>query len=154
MTAGADPMLPPHRRVTFEVDRPLATHWKIVDCATAAGIGECAHYANGFALEFNPTDPDLERHLADLTAAGYRWKEGEATHNPGFRAFYFPPEQRCLSSRRVPHVIPRDRVPILRVVGGDWRSRGAVEHVHSREDSWADELRTHADVLDTARQRG
>ena len=151
---NAGPMLPSQMRVTFEVARPFDTHWKVVDCATAAAAGECEHYAHGFVLEFNPADPDLQANLAALTAAGYRWKEGDATHTPGFRAFYFPPEQRCLSSRRNPHVIPRDRAPLMRVVAGDYRAMGPVQSVHTRETDWVDQLRNHADALDTAQKRG
>lgn len=151
---GLEPMLPPNARQTFEVDRPLETHWKIVDCATAALMGECNHYRDGFRLEFNPTDPELPAHRDALRAAGYRWVEDPGITNPGFLAFFFGPEQRCLRSRKMPHVVPRERIPLLRVVAGDWRARGGLIARHTRVEDFAEHLWETVDRLETTRQKG
>jgi hypothetical protein len=154
VTAGLGPMLPPHLRQTFEVDRPLATHWRVVTCAVAALIGECPDYAEGCDMECNAADPELGTYRAKLRAAGYRWVETESSRFPGFIRFYFPPEQNCWDSRDMPHVIPRERMPILRVVDGDWRAPGTVKRVHVREDDFVDDLRTTVDTLATEYERG
>lgn len=153
---GYSPALPPELRRTFEVDRPVTTHWRVVDCATAAQVGECQHYTDGFDLELNPARPDLDDIRMNLRAAGYRWVEAPAVRNPGFVGFFFPPEQRCLKSRRPEfhHIIPRDRPPRLRVFRGDWRADLGTEITHTRSEDFAEHLWETVDALQTKIQEG
>lgn len=134
----------------------MASHWKVVDCATAAALTPCAclHYRDGWQTEFNPNDPDVDRYLAELKAGGYRWRRVEPIFTPGFVAFAFPPEQRCLASREMPHVVPRDRLPLLRVLNGDWRELHGMQRVHTREEDFVDHLRTTVDQLETQLREG
>jgi hypothetical protein len=152
--AALGPLLPPHLRQTFEVERPLETHWRVVTCEVAAAVGECKHYAEGFDMERNPADPGLEMHRSWLRDSGYRWVEVDSERNPGFVRFYFPPGQNCLPSRKMPHVIPLDRMPLFRVVDGDWRAPGLVKRIHTREDDFVDDLRTTVDKLATEYEKG
>lgn len=150
------PALPPELRRTFEVDRPVATHWRVVDCATAAPYGDCPHYADGFDLEFNPARPDLDDIRAGLRAGRYRWVEAPAIRTPGFVGFYFPAEQRCLRSRKpgFQHVVPRDRPPRLRVYRGDWRADLGTEVTHTRPEDFAEHLWETVDSLQTKYKEG
>ncbi len=152
---GNGPGLPPQMRRTFEVSMPLATHWRTVTCEVAAQKGMCDHYQHGWRLEFNPGDVDtITQARADLKAAGYRWTEGPGESTIGFVAFRFPPEQNCLRSRDMPHIIPRDRTPILRVWRGDWRAQGPVEAVHTRNEHFAEHLWDTVNALQTKYQEG
>lgn len=149
-----EPGLPPEKRKTYEMSMPLETHWRQVTCEVAAQAGNCPHYADGFALEFNPTDPDLENNRAALKAGGYRWLEEPGQNQPGFVRFTFPPGQRCLASRRQPHLIPRERTPLLRVFRGDWRDEGPTEVVHTSNEHFAEDLWSTVDALQTKFQEG
>jgi hypothetical protein len=151
---GLEPGLPPEQRTTWEMARPLSTHWRTVTCELAAQVGMCDHYTDGFALEFNPADPELADHRAGLRAAGYRWTEVPGQNQPGFIRFVFPPEQNCLASRRQSHLIPRERTPLLRVFHGDWRAHGATDRVHTRNEDFAEDLWTHVNTLQTKYQEG
>lgn len=152
---GDGPGLPPQLRRTFEVSRPLETHWRTVTCHVAASMGLCDHYARGFRLEFNPGDlATITAARADLRAAGYRWVEGLGESTIGFVAFRFPPEQNCLASRGMPHTVPRERTPILRVYRGDWRAQGPTEVVHARNETFAEHLWETVDALQTKFQEG
>jgi hypothetical protein len=148
------PGLAPEHRTTWEISRPLSTHWRRVTCEVAAQVGMCNHYAHGFALEFNPNDPELAEHRAALRTAGYRWVEVSGQNQPGFVRFEFPAEQNCLASRDQQHLIPRERTPFLRVFRGDWRANGPTERLHTNHQDFAEDLWTHVDALQTKFREG
>lgn len=149
--------LPAGLRKTFHYLTPSDTHYRIVDCATAAEAGLCRHYAAGFLV---PVDVvNKEEQVARFKSQGYRFWEGDAPvqegHPNGMRVFFFPPGQRCLPSRENPHRVSLDRPPTLLVVGGDWRGNPRNEgRVHSNLDDFVDDLRTNVDKLNTEIEKG
>jgi hypothetical protein len=144
--------LPAAMRKTFRFDRPADTHWRTVDCKTAAEHGECDHYSQGFVLEV-PAGKLADSEWA-FRQAGYTFVPIDARQE-GHVAWFFKPEQPCLASRRAPHRIPLDREPLLAVVGGDHRGNPRGEgHTHTSVDSWVDDLHTHMDKLDQEFQKG
>lgn len=151
--------LPPQHRKTFQWSTPSDTHWRIVDCRTAAEYGECKHFAAGFLV---PVDPDAgrkEEQKARYKAQGYRFWEGDAPpidgYPTGLRVFLFPPEQRCFNSRENPHRISLNRPPALSVVGGDWRGNPRNEKVvHTRIEDWVNDLQNNIGAINDEVAKG
>lgn len=142
--------LPAHLRKTFHWITPSDTHYRIVDCATAAEAGQCRHYEAGFLLPIDVVNKELQK--AQLKEAGYRFWEGDAPAQEGYptglKVFFFPPGQRCLASRENPHRLSLERPPFLIVQGGDWRGNPRNEKkVHTRIDDWVNDLHSNVDRL-------
>lgn len=143
----------PENRKTFNYEQRT----RIVDCATFL----CKHYQEGFVVPLKPEmDDDTTRR--QLAAQGYVFTEikSPADHliaaNPkGTKFLYFPPGQRCLPSRVVPHRMQLDEAPKLTVVGGDWRGNPRGEsYTHTSVDSWADDLQSTTESLRTEIEKG
>lgn len=152
--------LPPEHRKTFEYATPGHTHYRQATCKEAAERGLCKHYAEGFVLPWLPGDTQL---IDVLNTVGYTYSYTDVPPEhlqqmefpKGTKFLVFPPEQRCLTSYKVPHRIPLDREPLLRVVGGDWRGNPRGEqHVHTNLDNWVDDLQNTTDKLRREIEKG
>jgi hypothetical protein len=150
---------PPDRRKTFVADMPSDTHYRVVSCAEAADAGECKHYAQGFAIPLVPGG-DRELFKAQFIQLGYHFSEGEvpehlaASYPKGTRFLVFPPEQRCLTSYKVPHRLPLDHDPILAVKGGDFRQFTGRDTNNMRVDSWVNQLQNTIGELNDEIKKG
>lgn len=150
--------LPPDRRKTFIADMPSDTHYRKATCAEAAAIGECNHYAKGFAIPVSPGD--MQATKDQMTMLGYTFSEGDPpahlaeSYPKGTRFLVFPPEQRCLASYKVPHRIPLDHDPILSVRGGDFRHFTGNDTVGVQPDSWLDQLQNTVGELNDEIKKG
>lgn len=152
--------LPAHARKTFEYQTPEDTHYRRANCKQAAEHGLCKHYAEGFVLPWTPGDTQL---IDVLNTLNYTYSETdvppahlqELEFPRGTKFLVFPPEQRCMTSYKVPHRIPLDREPLLRVVGGDWRGnpRGEVR-VHDNLENWVDDLHNTTDKIRSEIDKG
>ena len=149
--------LPAHLRKTFHYLTPSDTHYRIVDCATAAEAGLCRHHAAGFLV---PVDVmNKEAQVARYKQEGYRFWEGDGPpqegHPAGLRVFFFPPGQRCFASRENPHRLSLEKPPTLLVVGGDWRGNPRGEsRQHNNIEDFVNDLHTNVDKLNTEIEKG
>lgn len=136
---------PPDKRKTFVWDTPSDSHYRTLNCAQAAEVGECNHYAKGFVLPITDR-AELQPTKDQMTAMGYTYTEGDPpvhlaeSFPKGTRFLVFPPEQRCMNSYKVPHRVPLDHDPILSVRGGDFRYFTGNDKNNLRSDSWVAEL--------------
>lgn len=151
---------PAHKRKTFVYETPADTHMRRVDCAEAAGYGLCDHYANGFVIPLVPGQ-DVDGIKSDFTGSGYHFTEGgapsqeiESAWPKGTRFLVFPPEQRCLSSFKVPHRIALDHDPLVSVKGGDFRAFTGEVTQHTRIADWVDDLQNSTAALHREIERG
>lgn len=152
--------LPPEKRQTFEYATPGDTHYRQANCKEAAERGLCKHYAEGFVIPWTPGDLQL---IDVLNTLGYSYSLTdippehlqEMEFPTGTKFLVFPPEQRCLTSYKVPHRISLEREPLLRVVGGDWRGnpRGDVR-THDNLENWVDDLHNTTDKIRTEIEKG
>lgn len=147
-----DPILTPDRKWTFGLWTPLQTHWRIVDCATAAEYGECDAYIDGYVLDI-PPEFDHEGNVHAFREARLVFKE-IPSQQPGFHAYWFPPGQPCANSIRAPHRIPNGREPILTRVTGDSRWIDRHTLIRMSEKSWTDCFGSNQDALADKVQRG
>lgn len=158
--AGASQFLrlPPERRKTFVYETPHETHFRKVTCKEAAAIGECDHYAKGFAIPV-PLG-ELETITAKFRELGYHFMVGDApvhlvsTQPEGTKWLVFPPEQRCLNSYKVPHRVNLHHDPLLSVRGGDFRMFTGEVQEFTNADDWVESLQTTTQRLHDEIEKG
>lgn len=151
-------VLPPHHRKTFVADMPTESHFKRITCAEAAELGDCPHYVKGWASPVAATQ--LSDMKDKLIAVGYIFAEGEvpphlvASYEPGTRFLIFPPEQRCLTSWKIPHRRGLDHDPLLSVRGGDFRFFTGNDAYNIRQESWINQLQNTVGELHDEIEKG
>jgi hypothetical protein len=140
------PALPVQAYKTFEVRRPLATHFRPGTCAEA----DCPAYERGWT-----TNVDESTDLGQAQAHYIRKESGrrfrEESHPEGMTAFVFEAGQKCFAEHRV----PLDRPALYVVRGGDWRGNPLREfYQHSRPDFWVEDFALHQAGLRAVQDRG
>jgi hypothetical protein len=139
--------LPAHLRRTWRHDTD-ERHWVVVDCKTAADLGECRAYAEGHVVQVPAEQAEQARHT--FIQLGYVFTPIEA-RKPGCKAWLFGPEQPCFAYRggADPHRVRLEDVPpMLTVVEGDHRSwRPEVVTRHTSHTSFMEHLHEHTDRL-------
>lgn len=142
------PLLPAHAMKTFEVRRPLASHYRRARCEEVG----CMKYAAGWVMGFDLTQQ------AKVNAANTIRR---IVHARGLRCrvdrvgtsvtFTFPPGQQCLEG----HQVPLERDPLFIVRGGDWRGNPRRDqYKHTTGDSFMDDWRSSQERLDQAMGSG
>lgn len=142
----------PAKLVTFAVSQPLKTHWVIVDCETAAGLGECPRYINGYVLEVplhmipEKQEAHFRAHRLSFTKVG--------SNDPKHVCYWFPPNQPCINSFRAPHRIRNDRPAGFASAAGDrrWIDRWTIQKM--QPESWLDMFVSNQDSLAHKAQEG
>jgi hypothetical protein len=138
------PMLDVRQMRTFQVDAPLATHWRRASCAEV----DCPDYLNGFVTTVLAGSDDEDA----LKASGRKWSS--TTANPdGTISYTFEAGTECWSSFRHRVRVREDSLWIVR--DGDWRGNptGRARR-HTRPADWVDEFADHQDKLAEAQRRG
>lgn len=138
--------LPAHAMKTFEINQPLATHYRLATCQEV----ECPRYANGWTLTFDLSDPE---HVQ--AANTIRLKSGRSfTIGPIVGTtvtLSFPGGQRCFKA----HHVPLERDPLMIVRGGDFRGNPRGEsRVHTSGESFVDEWATDLGKLAHEQEKG
>lgn len=142
------PLLPAHAMKTFEIRRPLATHYRRARCEEVGCDKNRAGWVMGFDLtqQAKVDAANLIRRIAH-----HRGLKCRITQVGTTVTFLFPAGQQCLEG----HQVPLERDPLFIVRGGDWRGNPRGErYTHSTGDSFMDDWRTSQDRLDTARGQG
>ena len=138
---------PAHTMRTFQIDQPLATHYRRGTCREVS----CGAHARGWTMGFDLTDAERRaaaRWIRDKSGRSYTY---ELLDDGKRIVFTFPAGQTCFEKHRV----PLERDPFLTVRGGDWRGNPTRERVRHRDpetfiDQWSNDL----DRLNTIRERG
>lgn len=142
------PLLPAHSMKTFEIRRPLATHYRRARCEEVG----CDKHRAGWIMGFDLTQQ------AKVDAAN---QVRRIAHHRGLRCridqvgttvtFTFAAGQQCLEG----HQVPLERDPLWIVRGGDWRGNPRREqYKHTSGESFADDWRSSQDRLDQAMEAG
>ena len=127
---------------TYEIARPLATHWRKASCEEV----ECQAYLNGWQTFIDESDDK------GAAQAYYIRRESgrgfvEMFNEHGITVFTFGAGQTCFSSGDNDHRIPLDREAFYMVQGGDWRKRIGERFTHATPDSWVNDFGEHQDQL-------
>lgn len=132
------PQLPVNAYKTFGIAMPLGTHWREVDCETAA----CQVQAKGWMTTVDEST-DLGQRQAHYIrrVSGRHFTESKGPG--GATIFTFPPGEECFQTHRV----QIDRPQIHSVRGGDWRGRVGGQHIYDRADQWQEDFAEHQDKL-------
>lgn len=142
------PMLPPGAMQTFEVDAPLATHWRAATCEEV----ECMAYAQGWTSDVLPNSIEEARILKAYDAEIRRGAVTTSLTAEGFTRYHFPPGTPCF--RRVFHKLPLERDAIFTVRSGDWRGTDGVIRTFDRGEQWVDAFANHQDNIAKLIERG
>lgn len=132
---------------TFEIRRPLATHWRTATCEEV----DCPNAERGWR-----TVVDESTELGQRQAHYIRRQSGrlfrEERQPDGTTAFLFASGQPCFQQHRVQ--IGRPELYVVR--GGDWRGnpRGLPARQHTRPDLWVEEFGEHQERIAEAKERG
>lgn len=124
---------------TFQVSRPLTTHFRKATCAEVG----CDAWCNGWITRVqNPEQADyIRRH------SGRTFEETE------LGVFWFAAGQTCFGADG--HRAPLEREAIYIARGGDHRGNPTGERrVHATPADWVDEFSEHQDWLKTLQERG
>lgn len=144
------PNLPAAAYRTFQISRPLATHWRLATCAE----DDCAQYLNGWKSVIDEsTDLGQKQAYYIRRQSGRKFTES-TDEQPGLTVFTFEAGQRCFASDK--HRVPIDRMENYLVKGGDWRGNptGTPTRKHSRAEFWVEEFQENQDKLIQHQQRG
>lgn len=148
------PLMEPQYYKTYEVDMPLATHWRWVSCEDY----ECDPFLQGFVLtcDLSTELGQKQAHFAlnDKTRSCSMQRVSETMVK-----FLYKPGNKCfhnIPGDPLRHRLPIGRPPFYLVAGGDWRGnpRGTPTMTHRRPEDWIDDFANHQDKLATAFQRG
>lgn len=142
---------PVHTMRTFQMDQPLATHYRRATCQEVS----CSAYAAGWKMGFDLTDPDRRAAARWIRDKSGRTYTHEIVGGPGEREhriiFTFAAGQKCFTRHRV----PLEREPFMIVRGGDFRGNPAREvRRHARADTFIDQWASDLDELKTMRDKG
>lgn len=138
---------PVHQMRTFQLDQPLATHYRRATCDEV----QCQAQAAGWRMAFDLTDPDKReaaRFIRDKAGRSYTYE----LFDEGRRiVFTFAAGQRCFAQHRV----PLERDPFMIVRSGDIRGSGDGWRMqHTSAESMLDHWSSDLDQLNTIRERG
>jgi len=131
------PALPPAAKKTYEIARPLDTHFRSASCEE---IG-CETQESGFIVRIDEAIPFGQKQAYYIRHhSGRPYTEH---HENGLTEFVFPPGTECFNSHNVP-----DREPAFIVKGGDWRGNPRGDYrVHDTPDHWVEDFSEHQNRL-------
>jgi hypothetical protein len=136
--------LPVHKRMTFGVYAPRATHERKATCAEVG----CLQQHNGYTLRLATDQQDarllehwVARRLDGLTRHYIKRPDGS------FTIYAFPAGTPCLKAAR--HTVSLHRPPFHVVRGGDHRGTVGDPTYHSA-DGWINRFGEHQDQLASA----
>lgn len=133
---------------TFQVSRPLSSHWRRATCEEV----QCSNFLNGWRTYIDVTT-DLGKEQADYIRRHSGRSFTEETATDGRTAFTFAAGQACFAADG--HRTPLEREGIYIARGGDWRGNPTGEkRVHARPADWVEEFAEHQDWLTTLKERG
>lgn len=150
---GGDPFANIRRQITapvqsmrtFEINQPIATHFRRATCAEV----ECGARAAGWKMGFDLTDP--ERLAAARWIRDHSGRTMAAEVADGKVTLTFPAGQDCFQKHRV----PLEREPFYVVRGGDFRGNPTRQRVtHKSADTFIDQWENDLDRLNAVRERG
>jgi len=133
------PPLPVTAYRTFQIARPVATHFRKATC----GEVNCDAWRHGWITRAQTTEQAdyVRRH------SGRTFEEIEAN------TFRFDPGQTCFAADT--HRAPLEREGIYVARDGDYRGNPTgARRVHVRPADWVDEFAEHQDWLKTIQERG
>lgn len=142
------PTLPPGAMQTFEVDAPLATHWRAATCEEV----ECAAWMQGWTTDVPSDHPDeirmLKAYEKEIRSGGIT-----ATTTPeGLMRYSFPAGTPCF--RRIYHRLPLERDAIFTVRSGDHRGTDGVICQYNNGAEWVDAFANHQSKISDLVNRG
>lgn len=124
---------------TFQIARPLATHWRSASCEET----DCEAYLNGW----------VTRAATEEQADYIRRHSGRTFVVVGPNTFKFAPGQTCFAA--ADHRVPLEREGIYVARDGDWRGNPTGRsRTHVRPADWVDEFAEHQDRLADLRKKG
>lgn len=140
-----EPVLPPGAYQTYEIDAPLATHWRRATCQEV----DCPKYLNGWISKVvrNSSDESILKHACQVY--GISWKSIELVD--GFNCYRFDAGQRCF--KFMTHHVPLERPATFYLKGGDWRGSDFTR-IFDKPEQWIDHFAHHQDKLSSAVERG
>ena len=136
------PSLPAHRRKTYAITAPPATHTRPAkSCAEV----DCDAHLFGWDTILPADDPRCD--LVRLSGRAFtEHREGD-----GLVTFRHPPGQNCY--RLAEHRVPLDRPALYVVRDGDWRGNPTGrQRVHVNGDEWVEDFAEHQAKLHQAQQ--
>ncbi len=136
------PQSPSNAYKTYEIARPMATHWRKGSCAEV----ECQAHTNGWQTFVDESDDKGQAQAYYIRRESGRGFV-ETFNEYGVTEFTFGAGQTCFSSDDETHRIPLDREAFFMVQGGDWRKRIGDRFTHATPDSWVDDFGSHQDQL-------
>jgi len=159
------PPLPVTAYRTFQIARPVATHFRKATCEEV----NCDAWRKGWVSHFNVlTDLGREqanyvrrssgRKFVEMSYAEYRQTYVTRAKYSGGRAdtdrsFVFAAGQTCFAADT--HRTPLEREGIYIARDGDYRGNPTgTRRVHVRPADWVDEFAEHQDWLKTLQERG
>lgn len=132
---------------TFQLDQPLATHYRRATCEEV----QCRAQAGGWRMAFDLTDPERRAAARFVRDKAGRTYTHELLEDGNKVVFTFAAGQRCFEQHR----IPLERDPFMIVRGGDFRGNPTgYRYEHTSPDSFLDHWSGDLDQLNTVRERG
>src|SRR5690242_20707227 len=134
-------VFPASNMTTYELQQPLATHYKELTCQQA----ECPKFHNGWQMGFDLTDLQKVAAANQLVVIAKKMdKVFSYTQQGTVVIFTFQPGQQCFERHMEP--LDRDLVAIGR--GGDWRGNPRREkYTHTKLNDWVDDFQNHQDRI-------
>lgn len=143
------PEAPPQAFKTYQIVRPVSTHWRKATCKEA----NCSHYLNGWKTTIDEST-ELGQRQAHYIRSGSGRGFTEQKNESGLTEFLFEPGQDCFNS--ADHKVALEREPRYFIKDGDWRGNplGTKPRELGSFGSWVDEFAEHQDFLTIIRERG
>jgi len=130
------PVLPVGAYKTYEIDAPMATHWRAASCAEVA----CGAYLRGWRTvvdEHTPLGLAQASYIRRDSGRGFREERNEG----GMTVFTFEAGQRCFKADE--HRIKTGQPELFSVRGGDYRGSTGRIHTFARAADWTDDFADH-----------
>lgn len=138
---------PAHLMRTFQIDQPLATHFRRASCEEV----DCEANRHGWKMGFDLTDPERRQAARDIRDKSGRSYTYELLDEGRKIVFTFPAGQRCFER----HHLPLERDPLLIVRDGDWRGNPTRRRMrHTSAESFLDHWSSDLDKIKTTHERG
>lgn len=143
------PKLPADKYKTYQIQKPLETHWRQGTCAEK----QCRGFMEGWVTRIDEsTDLGQGQAFYIRKQSGRSFKEHR--DELGLTVFVFEPGQRCFRPAK-DHMIQVGRPELYVVRGGDWRGNPRRERRrHANAADWVDDFAEHQDKLATRLQQG
>lgn len=140
------PKLPPQAMKTYQIARPLPTHWRVATCAEV----DCGAWQHGWK-----TVLDVAKKIGQTRANYIRLHSGRAftVEQVGtLVTFTFSAGQRCFTQ----HLVPVGREPLFAVREGDWRGnpRGTEPVRFTSARQFVDDFGEHQERLADRLKKG